>query len=150
LEFGFMHYLDYAGSPLDGLNGGKGLAYQLAASGKPVALVLPMPHFSPDSAAGELLDAGTLEDVLLEVAAHQARRVGATASGQIGRAAIASFSSGVSDQLEFLAKNSGHGFYRDTLRELYRFEGLEDDDYRGRSVRWAGAGTTGDKAIRIY
>jgi hypothetical protein len=150
LDFGFMHYLDYAGSPLDGLAGGKGLAYQLAASGKPVALVLPMPHFSPDdSAAGELRNAATLEDVLLEIAAHRAREAGVTPSEQLGRVALASFSSGISDQIEFLQRNGGHRFYRETLRELYRFEGVEDEEYLRQAVRWADSGG-GDKAVRIY
>jgi nucleoid-associated protein YgaU len=151
LEFGFMRYLDYAGSPLDGLAGGKGLAYQLAASGKPVALVLPMPHFSPDdSAAGELRNAATLEDVLLEIAAHRARQAGATPSERLNRVALASFSSGISDQIEFLQRNGGHRFYREVLRELYRFEGVEDEEYLTQAVRWAGSGSGDDRAVRIY
>ncbi len=147
LEFGFMHYLDYARSPLSGVWGGKGLAYQLAAAGRSVAMVLPMPSFDPDD-AGAFLNADAMREVLLEVAGHAQRRAGNFSAPVLDRVALASFSSGALDTAAFLRRNAGSAFRNDVVSEVYRFEGASDADWRAAAVDWAGR--DGGKRIRVY
>jgi hypothetical protein len=157
MEFGLHHYLDYAGSPLSGLNGGKGLAFQLAAAGRRVAIVLPLPRFeasaSKDTSIGKLADGNALEVVLQEIAAHAARRMsGAPIPPAIDRLAVASFSSGAADTEAFLRNASKSPFLRRTLREAYRFEGTNDQAWLDTAVAWAAGIPTGEPRprIRIY
>ncbi|MGN9909936.1 hypothetical protein ACTMTJ_20520 [Phytohabitans sp. LJ34] len=157
MEFGLHHYLDYAGAPLSGLNAGKGLAFQLAAAGRGVALVLPLPRFeevaAKDTSIGKLANGSTLEVVLQEIAAHAARRMpGAPIPPAIDRLAVASFSSGAEDTETFLRNASTSSFLRRTLREAYRFEGINDQRWLDAAVAWAASVPTGEPRprIRIY
>lgn len=152
LELGFHRYLDFAGSPLAGYGSGKGLAFQLAASGRNVAIVLPMPHHTPDNPIGELGNGTVLEVVLQEIAAHAARRMpGAPVPPLIDRLALASFSAADLDSATFLRNAAGYSFLRRTLREAYRFEGRNDQIWLGAVAAWARTVPASDPPrIRIY
>jgi hypothetical protein len=152
LEFGFQRYLDFAGPPLSGLAAGKGLAFQLSAAGRNVAIVLPMPHHHPDTPIGALANGGHLEVVLTELAAHAARRTaGAPLPPVIDRLAVASFSSGALDSGDLLTNAGSYAFLRRTLREAYRFEGKHDRSWRNSVARWLRGVPAGERArVRIY
>jgi hypothetical protein len=161
LHLGIYQYLNYARNPLDVDNDGygwRGLCYQLSFSQKRLALVLPIGDATkPAGEVGDCLDAAKLEDLLLEIQAFFFKRAGLfrPPATVLGRAAMASFSSGNNEVAMFLGRssNASHRFYLDTLREVYAL-----DDPRAFAAGWAGVAQSwaskgkdaAQKVIRMY
>jgi hypothetical protein len=81
------------------------------------------------------------------------RQAGVYVPPDLGRTALASFSSGNGLVTSFLAKaaNQSHPFYLDTLRELYMFDapGYMGPTWVEQAIRWADRGRN-EKMIRAY
>lgn len=161
LHLAIYQYLNYARNPLDVDRHGqawRGLCYQLSISQKAVALVLPVGNAKkPEGEVGDCLDAAKLEDLLLEIQAFFFKRAGLFRPpvASLGRAAMASFSSGNNEVTMFLAssRNASHRFYLNTLREVYSLDNPRDfaAGWAGAAQSWAARGKEPDqKIIRIY
>lgn len=161
LHLVIYHYLNYGRDPVDVPSAGqtwRGLVYQMSVVGKTPVLFLPVGDAKvPAGEVGDCLDAAKLEDLLLEVQAFFFKRAGLPKppSTEVGRTAMASFSSGNNQVSMFLtrAANGTHRFYLDTLRELYSL-----DVPRALAPAWARAAQTWggrgkdahEKVIRMY
>lgn len=148
--FGLWRYINYLGNPLTVDPYLKGLPYQMSAAGKNAVIVLPCSKVGPE--VGVLLDAASMEQTLREIQAFMFRWAGVYVPPDLGRTALASFSSGNGLVTRFLAKpsNQSHRFYLETLRELYMFDapGYMGPTWVDQSMRWASRGS--DKMVRAY
>jgi hypothetical protein len=121
--FGFDKYLYY--------NGGRGLAYQLAASRRNVALVLAMPNRTTSldkkgrphegvGGVGRFTDPLVVEEVLLEILGHFMRRNLDFGIPRINSVGVASYSEG---SIFARALLNGGGRLQSLIREVYDFDG---------------------------
>ncbi|MDC3960022.1 hypothetical protein [Polyangium jinanense] len=154
-------YLNFMGNPLDAASDGpytRGLLPQIAASGKNLVLVLPVPNANDkDAELGDALDAGMMEAFLLEIQSFFFKEAGLFRSPNpyIGRVALGAFSSGNNHIPRFLSRhrNASHRFRSDALREVYCFDTKSPlvTGWADAALRWASTGKehTG-KMIRMY
>lgn len=161
LHLAIYQYLNYARNPLDIDNHGhawRGLCFQQSISQKRVVLVLPLGDAKqPEAEVGDCLDAAKLEELLLEIQAFFFKRAGLfrPPSAELGRAAMASFSSGNNQTIQFLNRrsNTSHRFYLDTLREVYSLDipRVFAVGWAGQAQAWAGKEKdAAQKVIRMY
>lgn len=164
--FAMLTYLNYSSDPLDLPGGGnfsRGLLYQLGASGKNVVLVLPvdnatMPPAGKNSPpeAGDCLSAQLLSDMLEEIQAFFFRQAGLfrAPKPELGRVAMASFSSGNNNVNNFLASatNIKSDFYLNVLQEVYCFDTprAAAPAWAAFALQWAERGDKTNKIIRMY
>jgi hypothetical protein len=161
LYYSIYRYLNYSADPLN-LDGGgtftRGLLYQIDASGKRPALVIPVGDANkPDNEVGDCVNAASLEEFLLEIQSFFHKLAGAYRPPvpTLGRVALASFSSGNNGVQAFLAakSNASHAFFLDTLREVYCLDTPRSFAplWAMHALAWAGVGAKKDeKMIRIY
>ncbi len=150
--YALYQYLWYAMDPFTGDASPKGLAMQVAAAGKDVVTVLPCNAVGPEF--GAFMDAASVHDVLAEIQAFMFRRAGvATPPAEIGRTAMAAFSSGNGYLATFLGtpKNRAHRFCTEILQEVYLFDPPKYlvDSTVASALAWAGPSATG-RHVRIY
>jgi hypothetical protein len=161
LHLAVYHYLNYGRDPIDLESAGqtwRGLVYQMSLAGKTPVLFLPVGDAKvPAGEVGDCLDAAKLEDLLIEVQAFFFKRAGLfqPPSAEVGRTAMASFSSGNNEVSIFLTRpgNLSHRFYLDTLRELYCLDVPRAfaPGWARAAETWAGRGKdSAEKVIRMY
>jgi hypothetical protein len=161
LHLAIYHYLNYGRDPIDLPNAGytwRGLVYQMSLACKTPVLFLPIGDAKvPAGEVGDCLDAAKLEDLLIEVQAFFFKRAGLCKppSAELGRTAMASFSSGNNQVSMFLTRagNLSHRFYLDTLRELYSLDVPRAfaPGWARAAETWASRGKDRDqKVIRMY
>lgn len=109
MQFGFWHYI----------GGKRSLAYQLAASGRQAAVVLPMPDMG---GVGEFdSKPAVIEDVLKEVVGHFKRTErGDFTEPVLGRTAVGSYSSGVKHTVKLFGTG---GQFLNKVNEVYDIDG---------------------------
>jgi hypothetical protein len=145
---GLWAYVNYLVDPLVKSPGPKGLPYQVARSGKRAVLVLPMPRVGKEF--GTLLSAANMQEMLAELAAFMYRRAGSYAAPEVGRTALAAFSSGSIHLTAFLAKSKSHPFLKNNVQEVYNFDGPDVSAFAEAAAAWLKTGAAADKRVRIY
>jgi len=150
MYFVLWRYINYTADPLTSDPFAKGLAYQMAESGRNAVIVVPCNGLGPE--IGVFMNAGQVQLILQDVQAYMFRRAGAFLPPFLGRTALAGFSAGNLLVTQFLndPSNRSHSFYLDTLQELYMFEAPNAVDWVNAAVAWQSAGNAGGKVIRGY
>jgi hypothetical protein len=145
---GLWQYLNYPVDPVVESPMAKGLPYQIAAAGKRAVLVLPLPRVGKEF--GSLLGAANMQELLAELGAFMYRRAGTYAVPEIGRTALAAFSSGSVHLTHFLAKHGSHPFVKNVVQELYDFDGPDVAAFVDQAEVWLKTGAAADKRVRVY
>jgi hypothetical protein len=159
MMFGAYHISNYVIDPFylhspGGQPFAKGLAYQIAASGKRIALVAPLPSMEKQHGSFKE-DVSFVEELLEEISGHISRRLGHYFSTvRHGRVAMATVSAGHTDLAEFLSKHIDKPFCRDVLSELYfcdprNGDGAVAEANVNLARTWASRGSA-VKMIRLY
>jgi hypothetical protein len=130
VELGFNSYL---------FTPGRGLAFQLAASKRNLALVLPMPDLG---GVGAFDQPAVVEEMLLEILGFFQRRNAMQKAPKIAEVAVASYSAGVMHSKRFFAK--AHRFH-DLVTEVYDFDGDFSSFHRIHD-----GGKSGKRTFRVY
>ena len=144
MYFVLWRYINYTADPLTSDPFAKGLAYQMAESGRNAVIVVPCNGLGPE--IGVFMNAGQVQLILQDVQAYMFRRAGAFLPPFLGRTALAGFSAGNLLVTQFLndPSNRSHSFYLDTLQELYMFEAPNALDWVNAAVAWQSAGNAGE------
>jgi hypothetical protein len=159
VEYVFDAYRRYYGDPLTAWPFAKGLPYQIAASQKDTILVQPMNCYPPpkDGEFGSFMKADAVELMLKEIAWFFATRHFAQAfTPNIGRTALAAFSSGNFFVTAFLAANRSHKFCREILQEIFNFDLPTAQEsnlvaWTDATIAWLGQGDeAARKCVRVY
>jgi hypothetical protein len=163
LWLAIWRYLNYSDDIANSAIGGhfsRGLLEQLVTSGKKLALLLPVGDASRATTAevGDCVDAGKLQDLLLEIDAFMFREAGLekAPNGALGACGLASFSSGNNEVATFLTSrnNQSTAFYKDTLLEVYSFDNPRASVpgyVAAGALPWLNAGSqAASKALRLY
>jgi hypothetical protein len=151
--YGLWNYLNYRESPLRTWPFSLGLPYQVAVSGKPVALVLPCSSVNDE--IGSFRSSADMATTLRDLEGCLFRRAGVyDPPPGIGRLALAAFSGSNSLLADFLntPANRAHELWQNNLREIYSFDAVDGDIAGTVSaiLSWAAAIGGVDMMARIY
>jgi len=151
--YGLWNYLNYRDSQLIKWPFSLGLPYQIAASGKPVVLVLPLS--SAQQEIGTWKGADDMAITLNEVQGAMYRRAGVyDAPPGIGRLAMAGFSGSSGLVAGFINDpvNRAHALMQQSLREVYAFDPPDTEIFAiaGAAAGWLIALGAPDAMVRLY
>jgi len=151
-SFGLYDDLAYPGVDLFEWPYSMGVPYQVAKSGADAVTVHPVNSLNEDF--GVIESTKQMGRILLELQSFMFRRAGvATPPAILGKAAIASFSSGTHILARILASpdNLGETFLNDTVSAVYFLDPAwwAVKDCVAASLAWAGAASR-DKRVRFY
>ncbi len=143
----FWKYLHYRGTAIN-MEYTLGLGHQLAASGKNVALVLPVLSKNDGVNIGDFNDPQKSQEILRAVQQFIANKEGLSLQPEIGRVALAGFSNG--NGLVGTLLSRSHPYLRDQVKEVYMFDAPASlgINWINSARVWAGNDTS--KVIRMY
>jgi hypothetical protein len=124
----------------------------VAASGKPVAVVVPLNHGGSNPEIGDMADPLFIEPILKEIQSFMLRQSGTYAFPDLGRIALAAFSSGNSFINTMLLQHGTDAFVTDMVRELYFFDPPMsiNSNCVALALAWSQIGPAADKFVRLY
>jgi hypothetical protein len=150
--YGLWNYLNCRDSPLTKWPYSLGLPYQVAASGKPVVLVLPCS--SAQQEVGNFRHADGMAIILREIQSAMFRRSGVYEPPDLGRLALAGFSASTGLVAAFLndASNRAHPLLQQNLREVYGFDPPDTEvfGFVGAVTSWMTSLGGPDAMARLY
>ncbi|TAE55409.1 MAG: hypothetical protein EAZ89_05645 [Bacteroidetes bacterium] len=143
----FWKYLSYRGYSVN-MEYSMGLAYQLAASGKDVVLIIPVLSKQDAINVGDFNDPGKSLDLLRSIQQFVATQERVRPAADVGRVALAGFSNGNNMVTSMLARN--HLYLRQFVKEAYMFDAPATPGVSWINAAKVWAGTDTSKVIRIY
>lgn len=151
--YGLWNYLNHRDSQLTKWPFSLGLPYQVAASWKPVVLVLPLS--SAQQEIGSWKHADDMAITLNEIQGAMYRRAGVyDPTPGIGRMALAGFSGSTGLVAAFIndPANLAHVLMQQSLREVYAFDPPDTEIFglAAAAANWLIASGAPDAMVRLY